>query len=84
MSNENKTIGRFTLDGIAPAPRGVPQIDVAFDIDANGILNVSATDKATAKAQRITITASSGTRQGRGRTSRPGGSGARRGGRAEA
>ena len=60
MANENKTIGRFTLNGVAPAPRGVPQIDVAFDIDANGILNVSATDKATGKAQRITITASSG------------------------
>ncbi len=60
MSNENKTIGKFNLDGIAPAPRGVPQIDVTFDIDANGILNVSARDKATGKEQRITITASSG------------------------
>ncbi|MEK9659090.1 MAG: molecular chaperone DnaK [Chloroflexota bacterium] len=60
MAKENKTIGRFTLDGIAPSPRGVPQIDVTFDIDANGILSVSATDKATNKAQRITITASSG------------------------
>jgi molecular chaperone DnaK len=60
ISAENKTIGRFNLDGLAPAPRGVPQIDVAFDIDANGILSVSATDKATNKEQRITITASSG------------------------
>ena len=60
MAGENKTIGKFNLDGIAPAPRGIPQIDVMFDIDANGILNVSATDKATGKEQRITITASSG------------------------
>ncbi|MEE8518240.1 MAG: molecular chaperone DnaK [Dehalococcoidia bacterium] len=60
MSSENKSIGRFNLDGIAPAPRGIPQIDVSFDIDANGILSVSATDKATGKEQRITITASSG------------------------
>ena len=60
MAGENKTICRFNLDGIAPAPRGIPQIDVTFDIDANGILNVSAKDKATGKEQRITITASSG------------------------
>ena len=60
MASENKSIGRFTLDGLAPAPRGVPQIDVTFDIDANGILSVSAKDKATNKEQRITITASSG------------------------
>lgn len=60
MAGENKTIGQFNLDGMAPAPRGVPQVDVTFDIDANGILNVSATDKATGKEQRITITASSG------------------------
>ena len=60
MSAENKTIGRFNLDGLPPAPRGTPQIDVTFDIDANGILNVSAKDKATSKEQRITITASSG------------------------
>ena len=60
MANENKTIGRFNLDGLAPSPRGVPQIEVTFDIDANGILNVSAKDKATNKEQRITITASSG------------------------
>ncbi len=60
MSSENKTIGRFSLDGIPPSPRGVPQIEVAFDIDANGILSVSAKDRATGKEQRITITASSG------------------------
>lgn len=60
MAADNKTLGKFVLDGIPPAPRGVPQIDVTFDIDANGILNVSATDKATNRAQHITITASSG------------------------
>jgi molecular chaperone DnaK len=60
MAAFNKTIGRFRLDGIPPAPRGVPQIEVTFDIDANGILNVSAKDLATNKEQRITITASSG------------------------
>lgn len=60
MAAENKSIGRFNLDGIAPSPRGIPQIDVEFDIDANGILSVSAKDKATGKEQRITITASSG------------------------
>jgi len=60
MANQNRTIGRFHLDGIPPAPRGVPQIEVTFDIDANGILNVSAKDKATGKEQRIRIEASSG------------------------
>src|SRR5213596_1209513 len=60
MAKDNKGLGRFILDGIPPAPRGVPQIEVIFDIDANGILNVSARDKATAKQQNITITASSG------------------------
>jgi molecular chaperone DnaK len=60
MASENKSIGRFILDGILPAPRGVPQIEVSFDIDANGILNVSAKDKGTGREQRITITASSG------------------------
>jgi molecular chaperone DnaK len=60
MASENKTIGRFMLDGILPAPRGAPQIEVTFDIDANGILNVSAKDKGTGKEQRITITAGSG------------------------
>ena len=64
MAAENKTIGRFHLDGILPAPRGVPQIEVTFDIDANGILNVSARDKGTGKEQRITITASSGLSKG--------------------
>ena len=60
MANENKTIGRFMLDGILPAPRGIPQVEVTFDIDANGILNVAAHDKGTGKEQKITITASSG------------------------
>ncbi len=60
MAADNKTLGKFVLDGIPPAPRGVPQVEVSFDIDANGILNVSATDKATNRAQHITITASSG------------------------
>ena len=63
MAGENKTIGRFMLDGILPAPRGAPQVEVTFDIDANGILNVSAKDKGTGKEQRITITASSGLQQ---------------------
>ena len=60
MAAENKSIGRFMLDGILPAPRGMPQIEVTFDLDANGILNVSARDKGTGKEQKITITASSG------------------------
>lgn len=60
MATDNKTLGRFMLDGIPPAPRGVPQVEVNFDIDANGILNVSAKDKGTGKEQKITITASSG------------------------
>ncbi len=60
MAADNKSLGRFILDGIPPAPRGVPQIEVTFDIDANGILNVSARDKATGREQKITITASSG------------------------
>ncbi len=60
MASGNKTIGRFHLDGLPPAPRGVPQIEVAFDIDANGILHVSAKDKATGKSQSIRIEASSG------------------------
>src|SRR3712207_1736945 len=55
MAQDNKSLGRFMLDGILPAPRGMPQIEVTFDIDANGILNVSARDKATGKEQRITI-----------------------------
>jgi molecular chaperone DnaK len=60
MAADNKTLGKFILDGIPPAPRGVPQIEVTFDIDANGILNVTAQDKATGREQKITITASSG------------------------
>ncbi len=60
MAADNKSLGRFILDGILPAPRGVPQIEVAFDLDANGILNVSAKDKGTGREQKITITASSG------------------------
>ena len=60
MAADNKSLGRFILDGIPSAPRGVPQVEVKFDLDANGILNVSATDKATNKQQKITITASSG------------------------
>ena len=60
MANDNKTIGRFHLDGIPPAPRGVPQIEVTFDIDANGIIHVSATDKGTGKTHDIRIEASSG------------------------
>jgi len=60
MARDNRTLGKFHLTGLPPAPRGVPQIDVTFDIDANGIVNVTATDKATGKEQKITITASSG------------------------
>ena len=60
MANQNKSIGKFHLDGIPPAPRGVPQVEVTFDIDSNGILNVSAKDKATGKSQSIRIEASSG------------------------
>ena len=60
MAADNKSLGEFNLEGIAPAPRGVPQIEVTFDIDANGIVNVSAQDKATGKAHNITIQASGG------------------------
>jgi molecular chaperone DnaK len=60
MARDNRTLGKFHLDGIPPAPRGVPQIEVTFDIDANGIVNVQARDKGTGKEQKITITASSG------------------------
>ena len=60
MAADNKSLGRFILDGIPPAPRGIPQVEVSFDLDANGILNVKATDKASGKEQKITITASSG------------------------
>src|SRR5205085_526632 len=60
MAKDNRTIGRFHLDGIPPSPRGIPQIEVTFDIDANGILHVTAKDKATGKSQNIRIEASSG------------------------
>jgi molecular chaperone DnaK len=60
FANDNKSLGRFILDGIPPAPRGIPQVEVSFDIDANGIVHVKATDKATGKEQHITITATSG------------------------
>src|SRR5207253_4615019 len=60
MAAENKSLARFLLDGILPAPRGLPQVEVTFDIDANGILNVSAKGKGTGKEQRIVIQASSG------------------------
>jgi len=60
MANQNRTLGKFKLAGIPPAPRGIPQIEVTFDIDANGILNVTAKDNATGKDTRITITSSSG------------------------
>ncbi len=60
MARDNRTLGKFHLDGLPPAPRGVPQIEVTFDIDANGIVNVQAKDKGTGKEQKITITASSG------------------------
>ncbi len=63
MATDNKLLGRFILDGILPSPRGVPQIEVTFDIDANGIVNVSATDKGTGREQKITIQASSGLTQ---------------------
>jgi molecular chaperone DnaK len=58
MASDNMSLGRFRLDGIPPAPRGIPQIEVTFDIDANGILNVTAKDKATGKEQKVTVTAS--------------------------
>ena len=67
MARENRTLGKFQLGGIPPAPRGVPQIEVTFDIDANGILNVNAKDMATGKDQKITITSSSRFEQRRSR-----------------
>src|SRR5205085_3964976 len=60
FAKDNKSLGRFVLDGIPPAPRGIPQVEVTFDIDANGIVNVSAKDKGTGREQKITIVASSG------------------------
>ncbi len=67
MANQNKSLGRFILDGIPPAPRGVPQVEVIFDIDANGILSVTAKDKGTGKQQNIRIEAGSGLEQRRDR-----------------
>ncbi len=64
LARDNKSLGNFRLEGIAPAPRGLPQIEVTFDIDANGILNVTARDKATGREQKVTITASSGLSKG--------------------
>jgi molecular chaperone DnaK len=64
MAADNMTLGKFRLEGIPPAPRGLPQVEVTFDIDANGILDVHAQDKATGKEQRITITASTNLNQG--------------------
>ena len=64
MAADNMTLGRFRLEGIPPAPRGIPQVEVAFDIDANGILNVHARDRATGKEQKITITASTNLNKG--------------------
>jgi molecular chaperone DnaK len=63
MASDNKSLGKFILDGIPPAPRGIPQIEVTFDIDANGIIKVTAQDKATGRSQHITITASSGLKE---------------------
>ncbi|HZT97284.1 MAG TPA: Hsp70 family protein, partial [Chloroflexota bacterium] len=63
MSRDNKTLGRFRLEGIMPAPRGIPQIEVSFDIDANGILNVTAKDLGTGREQKVTITASTNLNQ---------------------
>ena len=60
MASDNRQLGKFVLDGILPAPRGIPQVEVTFDVDANGILNVKARDKGTGKEQKITITVSSG------------------------
>ena len=60
MAKDNRSLGKFHLDGIPPAPRGLPQVEVAFDIDANGIINVHAKDKGTNKEQKITITDSTG------------------------
>jgi molecular chaperone DnaK len=60
MARDNRSVGRFILDGIPPAPRGVPQVEVTFDIDANGILSVTALDKGTGKQQNIRIEASTG------------------------
>ena len=78
MARDNRTIGKFQLTGIPPAPRGVPQVEVTFDIDANGILHVSAKDKATGKEQKIRIEASCGPRRQGHRQDGQGGGGPRR------
>ena len=64
MARDNRTLGRFNLDGIPPAPRGIPQIEVTFDIDANGIVSVKAKDMGTSKEQQITITGAGGLNEG--------------------
>ena len=78
LARDNRTLGKFHLVGLPPAPRGVPQIEVTFDIDANGIVNVSAKDLGTGKEQKITITSSSGLDEGRGRSDDEGSRVARR------
>ncbi len=78
MAADNKSLGKFILDGIPPAPRGIPQVEVTFDIDANGILKVTAQDKATSRSQHITITASSGLNDSRDRAHAQGSRSARR------
>ena len=78
MARDNKSLGQFNLEGIPPAPRGMPQIEVTFDIDANGILHVSAKDKATGKENKITIKANSGLVRGRDQTDGEGRRGPRR------
>jgi molecular chaperone DnaK len=78
MARDNRPLGKFHLTGIPTAPRGVPQIEVTFDIDANGIVNVSAKDMATQKEQKITITSSSGLSKDEGRQDDEGGGVARR------
>ena len=80
MATDNKSLGKFILDGIPPAPRGVPKIEVTFDIDANGILNVTAKDQATGKEQKITITGSSGLSEAEVSADGAGGRSSRRGG----
>ena len=84
MAPDNRTLGKFHLMGIPPAPRGMPQIEVTFDIDANGILNVSAKDRATNKEQKITITASTGLSKEEAEKMRSRRRSARRGGQEEA
>ena len=82
MAADNMTLGRFELVGIPPAPRGVPQIEVAFALDTDGVVSVSAKDLGTGKSQSIVVTGSSGSQRGRGRSPRPGGREPRRAGHA--